>query len=218
MALQSVHELLNAFLKQSDDKLQENLTTLSTAGNWYEFAVPVPLNNNDKKSLGIFTRQCYLCLYADLLQPLGLVDTSPFYVLSGTSGIGKSTFGFYFTFRRILEVKTNAEAKENLCILKGDTYISIKIDRGEVLMEFVEMENNYFKESIASKYKWVRIDPGEAGMSQARNCQGFVQTSSIVIISSGLRYRENGEDRFNQRASRLPRRFIRIAMLWMRNI
>ena len=155
------------------------------------------LSNNDKKSLGIFTRQWYLCLYVDLLQPLGLLDTSPFYVLSGTSGIGKSTFGFYFILRRILEVKTNAEAKENLCILKGDTFLSIKIDRGEVLMEFVEMENNYFKESIASKYKWVIIDPSEAGICQARNCQSFFQTSFIVIISSGLRYEEKGNDRFN---------------------
>ena len=87
--------------------------------------------------------------------------------------------------------------------MKGDTFLSIKIDRGEVVIALVDMENNYFKESIASKYKWVIIDPTEAVISQAKRCQGFFLTNFIVIISSGLRYRENGADRFNLRANRV---------------
>ena len=84
---------------------------------------------------------------------------------------------------------------------KGDTFLSIKIDGKEVVRELVEMENKYFKESIASKYKWAMIDPSEAGINQAQDCQEFVQTNIIVIISSGLKDKKTAKiDSINERA------------------
>ena len=97
MTCESIENLLKTYKAKDKTLLQNDLTQkLMDAGTWLKFDVMVELNDNEMKSTGIFTRQCYLTLYNELLKPPEKFMNPPFYVVSGTSGIGKSTFGLYF--------------------------------------------------------------------------------------------------------------------------
>ena len=131
MTRESIRTLLEANIHEGKDKtvLKNNLTQkLMVAGTWFKFDVMVNLNNNEIKTTGIFTRQCYLDLYNALLKPPEKFMNLPFYVVSGTSGIGKSTFGLYFVLRKIFEGIKDDKAKSRLCWCSGNSFIDIEIN------------------------------------------------------------------------------------------
>ena len=94
MTCESIENLLKTYKAKDKTLLQNDLThKLMVAETWLKFNVMVELNNNEMKSTGIFTWHCYLDLYNELLKPPEEFMNPPFYVVGGSSGIGKSTFG-----------------------------------------------------------------------------------------------------------------------------
>ena len=108
----------------------------------------MPKNNYvpPEVSQDIYVRQCYIDFYKKLSKTLRVTT-----VLSGRPGMGKSLFGVYYVFRKLMELLTDSNRKQPVILVYVVSYtlVKIRIPLGEPDPK-VEMER------IDNSAKWLQ--------------------------------------------------------------
>ena len=148
---------------KGQDAWKELLSKLTKAGEYlslpkdtgvFPIDYTLPKNNSvpPEVSQDIYVRQCFIDFYKKLSKTLRVAA-----VLSGRPGMGKSLFGVYYVFRKLMELLTDSNRKQPVILIYVVSYtlVKIRIPLGEPDLK-VQMER------IDNLAKWLQyLEPDQ---------------------------------------------------------